>query len=190
MPLGVVAVQQRCSGVTAHHGSQLPGQVVGVLYTRIAAACAKRADHMRRVTRKKHPSVAQRVNTFTAVSVRAYPDNLALVGRQSTAKLGIQSLPHHVFAADQFGVGVWCHLVVNAPDAVGHQVLPDRAAFVKGCFYPGVAFHRRRVFKAYIGNAPAVIAFFGGDRGCYPSAKRAARSGAVHHMLGLQCVST
>ena len=188
VPLGVVAVQQGRGGAALTNCGQLPGEVVGILHARVSASCAERADHMRRVTGKKHPPTAQRVDAFAAVGVGAHPDNLAFIRSQRAAKLGIQALPHHVFATDRFGVGIWRHLVVNAPDAIGHQVLPDGAALVKRRFNPGVALDRWRVFKTHIGNTPAVIAFFGRDRGLAPGPKRAARAGAVNHVFCLQRV--
>ncbi len=144
---------------------------------------------MGRVAGKKHAAVAQPVQAFAAVGVRADPDDLAFIVAEFAAELGIQPGAHHVFPADFLRVGIGRHLVIDAPDAVGHQVLPHGPALVKGRFNPGVAFDGGRRFKTHIGNAPAVVAFFGRDRGLAPAAKRAVRAGAVDHVFGLQCVA-
>ncbi len=144
---------------------------------------------MGRVAGKKHAAVAQPVQALAAVGVGADPDDLAFIMLKLAAKLGIQPGAHHVFTADFFRVGIGRHLVVDAPDAVGHQVLPYGPALVKGRFNPGVALDGGRRFKTHIGNAPAVIAFFGGDRGLTPAAKWAVRAGAVNHVVGLQRVA-
>ena len=72
-------------------------------------------------------------------------------------------------------VAVLGHLVVDAPDVVGHQVLPDGAAFVEGRVDPGPALGRQRLLEAHVADAPAVGAARGvgleaelrADRGCW-----------------------
>ena len=58
-PLVVVAVQQFGAGAAAQHGSQLPGQVVGIGHAGVAAAGAKGADDLGRVAHEEHPADAQ-----------------------------------------------------------------------------------------------------------------------------------
>ena len=58
--------------------------------------------------------------------------------------------------ADRLGVGVLVHLVVEPPDGVGHQVLPDAAARIERCIDPRPALDRQRLLEADVADAPAV----------------------------------
>ena len=188
MAFFVVTVKQFGSGAVLYHGCQLPGQVVSILDARVAAARTKWADHMRRIAHKKHLAMAQLVNAFAAVGVRTDPHNVVLARAHNPAQLAIDALAHNIFTADFLRVGIGPHLVVDAPHAVGHEVLPDGAAFVERRFYPGVALHGRRIFKAHISNAPAVVTFFGRDAGVTPGAKRTACAAAVNNMCSFNLV--
>jgi hypothetical protein len=177
----VVAVQQLGGRAALQHGGQLPGQVVGVGDAGVAAAGAERADHLGRIAHQEQAAVPHRVDAFAAVGVRADPDDLDLaVG----AELARQALAHHVFAADVLGVGVGRHLVVDAPDVVAHQVLPDGAVLVERRLDPGVALHRRLPGEAHVGDAPAVVALARRDAGAHPLAERAVAAGGVDHVVG------
>ena len=155
--------------MAAQHSSQFPGQVVGIGNAGVAAACTKGADHFSRVAYEKHTTVLQLVQALGFVGIRPDPDNLAL---HIAAELFGQSFAHHVFAADIGRVCVRCHLVINAPDIVAHQVLPDCAVVVERGLDPGVAFGGRCVCEAHIGNAPAVIAAFAVHGRTHPIVKR------------------
>ena len=93
------------------------------------------------------------VEQVVAVLVRADPDELELdVG----AELLAQARAGDLGPADRFRVGVLVHLVVEAPDGVGHQVLPDGAALVERRVDPGPALDRERLLEADVADAPAV----------------------------------
>ena len=145
---------------------------------------------MRGIAYKQHPPAAQLVQAFAAVGVGAHPDNFIFAGVHSAAQLPIDPFAHHVFTADFLGVGIGPHLVVDAPHAIGHQVLPHGAAFVKGRFNPGVALNCGRVFKTHVGDAPSVITFFGSNGCCYPSPKRTACAAAVDNVGCFKRVAT
>jgi hypothetical protein len=131
-------------------------------------------------------AVAHGVHALAAVGVGPDPDDLDVhVG----AELARQALAHHVLAAHRLGVGVGRHLVVDAPDVVGHEVLPDRAVLVERRLDPGMALHRRVGAEAHIGDAPAVVAAARIERHLEPLAQRAVRAGGVDHVLGLDAVA-
>ena len=184
--LGVIAVEQRLGRPALQHQRKLPREVLGILDARVAAARAERAHHVRGIAGKQHPPGAETLQALAAVGVRPNPHQFVL---DFSAELPAQPLVHHLRTAHAVEVGVGRHLVVQAPDAVGHQVLPDRAAFVEGCLDPGPALHRRRCRKAHVADAPAV----GHARRLHAHAerlrKRAVAAAAVHHERGLQRVA-
>ena len=185
MAFFVVALQQAQAGLLAQHGSEFPGQVVGVGNAGVAAARAKRADHLGRVTNEEDAAMPHAVNAFAAVGVGPNPDHFNTHVR---AKLQGQALAHHVFTADVVRVRVGGHLVVDAPHVVGHQVLPDSAVLIERRLNPSVALGRRPGGEAHVGNAPAVVPLFGGDSGIAPAAERAVCASGVDHVGGVDLV--
>ena len=152
--LVVVAVDQRLAGLgPAATSASFQPRLAGVLDAVVAAARAERADDVRGVADEDRAADAEGVEQVVAVLVRADPDELELdVG----AELLAQARAGDLGPADRFRVGVLVHLVVEAPDGVGHQVLPDGAALVEGRVDPGPALDRERRLEADVADAPAV----------------------------------
>jgi hypothetical protein len=92
---------------------------MGVGNTRVAAPGPKRADHFGGVSSKKNAARIQMVQALRLVRIRANPNDVAL---DVLAKLPLQALANHIFAAGNCGVGVGCHLVIDAPHRIAHQV--------------------------------------------------------------------
>ena len=168
--LGVVAVEQRIAGLALHDQRQLPAQVGRVLDAAVAAARAEGAHDVGRVADEEHAAVAEALEQVVAVAVGADPDELELHVRP---ELLAQPRAGHLGPADVGRVAVLGHLVVDAPDAVGHQVLPDGAAFVEGRVDPGPALDRQRLLEAHVADAPAV----GAARGMGVEARAGCGSG-------------
>jgi hypothetical protein len=151
--LGVVAVDERFARLAGGDERELPAEVARVLDAVVAAARAERADDVRRVANEDRAADAKRVEQVVAVLVRADPDELELdVG----AELRAQALPRDLGLADRLRIGVLVHLVVEPPDGVGHQVLPDAAPFVERRVDPGPALDLQGLFETDVGDAPAV----------------------------------
>ena len=120
------------------------------------------------------------VKQLAAVAVGAHPHNIAIgVG----AKLTPQPLTQNVLSAHIGGIGVRRHLVVNAPNIVGHQVLPHGAVIVEGGFNPGVAFGRRLLLETHIGDAPAIVSFDARHRYRAPLVKRCVAAGGIDDVM-------
>ena len=176
----VVALQQFQLGKALLHSGQFARQVVRIGYARIASTRAKGADSFYRITQKEYPANAQLIHALASVGIRPDPHDLHSDIR---AKLALQALAHHVFTAHVLWVCIGCHLVVNTPHIIGHQVLPDGAIFVERRFNPGVALHGRMRCEAHIGNAPAIITFLAFYCGPYPLVERAVPTGRINDMI-------
>ena len=165
----VVAVEQfgRCHA--PHDCSQFPGQVIGIGYAGVAASRAKRADHFGGVADEEHPPMAKMVQTLGLVGVRAHPDNLTI---DIWSKLLGEAFTHDFFATDISWVGIGGHLVINAPNIVSHQMLPNSAVVIERRFNPSVSLSGRRVVEAHIGDAPAIIPALAVHGDAAPSMKR------------------
>ena len=161
-------MQQLRRRLVFDHSGDFPGQVIGVGNAGVAPPGPKRADHFGGVSSKKDMTGAQMVQALGFISIGAHPNDVAF---DVFAKLPLQALAHHIFAAGDCGVGVGCHLVIDAPNRIAHQVLPNSAVFIEWGFNPSVPLCRWCVFKAHIGNAPAVIASLGVHAGLAPRVK-------------------
>ena len=159
---------------------------MGIGNAGVAAPGPKWADHFGGVSDKKDTTNTQMVQALGFISIGADPHDVAVdVG----TKLALQSLTHHVFAAGVRRVGVGCHLVIDAPHLIAHQVLPHGAVFVERGFNPGVPLQWWRVLETHIGDAPAVIAPFGVHAGLAPGMKRRVRTRGIDHVLGFDAVA-
>ncbi len=116
-------------------------------------------------------------------------DALSVIGPATGAvKCRSQALAHLIFPADEFRVGVGRHLVVNAPDLVAHQVLPDRTVLVEGGLNPGVPLGRRRGFEFDVRNAPTIIPTFAIEFGTQPAVEWGVRAGGIDDVLGFDLI--
>ncbi len=153
LALGVVAVEQRIAGLALRDQRELPAEVRRILDAAVAPARAERTHHMRRIADEEHAAMPEAVEQVVAVAVRPDPHELELHVRP---ELLAQPRARHFGLADVGRVAVFGHLVVDAPHAVGHQVLPHAAAFVEGRIDPGPALGRQRLLEAHVADAPAV----------------------------------
>ena len=152
-PLAVVGIEDRRLGPAAPEPVELPDQVVGVLDAAVAAASAERAHAVCAIADEEHGPFAKALHDMAAIAVRTDPHEFVV---HVLAELRVQALGNHLRAADRLRVGIRIHLVVQPPDVVGHQVLPDRAVLVERRLDPGPALDLRLVPEAHIGDAPAV----------------------------------
>ena len=130
-------------------------------------------------------AMAEAVHQLGAIAVRSDPDDLDL----GLAEMPAQPVAHGRGIGDRRGVGIGAHLVVEAPDAVRHRMLPDGAAVVEMCLGPGPALGRQRLLEAHIGDTPAVLAELGGHRRAERAANAAGQTGGVDHPVRLEGVA-
>ena len=151
----MIAVQKRLGRFATNDHAQFPTKVVHVLHTRIGATRAERADLMRGITGKDHPTMAEFLHPATLERVDRFPDDFVFDIR---TKHRIQTLAHVVFFQLFLAVDIPTDLEIHPPDIIGLAMQQrGRARFVAG-FKPEPAFRRElRVQHLDIGDQKAVL---------------------------------
>ena len=149
----MIALKQSFRRGLAQHAVEFPGEILGILQTRIGAAGAEGRDLMRGVARKSHAAMDELVHAAALELVERDPLEIELV----VAEHARDPRPHVFGPLLDCRIGVRMQLQVDAPDVVGLLVQQRRAAGMKRRVEPEPALGRKGRGHLDVGDQELIL---------------------------------